>query len=71
MVNARLSWSPARGRKGAPAKGLSLFVAARNLFDDEYATRGIFAFDFSTFQNDIFLTPAPGRRVLGGLEWGF
>ncbi len=62
VVNARLTWSP-----GA----LALFLDARNLFDERYATRGIFAFDFQTFTNATFVTPAPGRRVMGGLEWRF
>ena len=39
--------------------------------DEEYATRGIYAFDFSTNLNEIFLSPAPGRRFLGGVGWEF
>jgi iron complex outermembrane receptor protein len=65
VVNARFSWSTGRERRA------TLFVDARNLFDEEYATRGIFAFDFQTFRNETFLTPAPGRRVVGGVEWRF
>ncbi len=65
VVNTRLSWSP------TPARTLEIFVAANNLFDEVYATRGIFALDFQTFENAVFLTPAPGRRILGGLEWRF
>ncbi len=65
VVNARLSWSPRSDR------GATLFVDARNLFDERYATRGIFAFDFQTFTNEAFLTPAPGRRIMGGVEWRF
>ncbi len=62
VVNARLSWS-----QGA----LGLYLDARNLFDERYASRGIFAFDFQTFTNETFVTPAPGRRLMGGLEWRF
>ena len=48
-----------------------VFAELRNVFDEEYATRGIYAFDFSTFLNEVFLTPAPGRRFLGGVGWEF
>lgn len=51
--------------------GLQLYVEARNLLDEEYATRGIYAYDFSTGLSDVFLTPAPGRRTMFGLEWDF
>jgi iron complex outermembrane receptor protein len=64
VLDARLRWSSGRGRR-VPA----LFLEATNLLDEEYATRGIAAFDFSTFQNGIFLTPAPGRRWMAGIEW--
>jgi iron complex outermembrane receptor protein len=67
VTNLRAVWAvrePVAGRKG-----LSLFVEARNLFDRQYATRGIYAFDFGTFTNAVFLTPAPGRRYLAGVEW--
>jgi outer membrane receptor protein involved in Fe transport len=46
-----------------------VFAEARNLLDEEYATRGIFAFDFSTFTSAAFVTPAPGRRYLAGVTW--
>ncbi len=65
VVNARLTWSADSRR------GFGLFLDVRNLLDEEYATRGIFAFDFQTFTDAVFLTPAPGRRVMGGLEWRF
>ncbi len=65
----RLSWSPSFS--ASRADGLTFFAELLNLFDEEYATRGIYAFDFSTFQNDVFLTPAPGRRFLAGVEWRF
>jgi len=72
VVNARLSWAVSAWRRGSDAgRGLEVYVDARNLLDERYATRGIYAFDFSTFANDVFLTPAPGRRVLGGVEWRF
>ena len=70
VVNARLrvlAWS--RGTEATPS--VSLIVEARNLLDEEYATRGVYAFDFSTGANDTFLTPAPGRRVFGGAEFRF
>jgi iron complex outermembrane receptor protein len=51
--------------------GLQLYLEVRNLLDEEYATRGIYAYDFSTGMSDIFLTPAPGRRTLFGVEWDF
>jgi outer membrane receptor protein involved in Fe transport len=41
---------------------LGLFVAAENLLDEIYATRGIYA-------SEEFVTPAPGRRYLAGLTW--
>ncbi|MDX1385715.1 MAG: TonB-dependent receptor, partial [Thermoanaerobaculia bacterium] len=45
VVDLRLSWRSGLGG----GDGLELFVEARNLFDESYASRGIFAFDFSTF----------------------
>jgi iron complex outermembrane receptor protein len=69
VVNARLSWRLAGVT--SPRNGLRLFVESRNLLDEEYATRGIFAYDFSTDRDDVFLTPAPGRRYLFGAEWDF
>jgi len=70
VLNARvrfLAWSAGRGDPGA----LELFVEARNLLDEEYATRGVYAFDFSTGAFDTFLTPASDRRLFAGLEWRF
>ena len=70
VVDLRLAWRP--GPRGAvDGGGLGLFLEARNLLDESYATRGIFAFDFSTFTDEVFLTPAPGRRLSGGVEWSF
>ena len=74
VVNARLAWSPpfARRPPGEDGRGgLRLFLEARNLLDERYETRGIFAFDFASGRNDVFLTPAPGRRLMAGIEWGF
>ncbi len=56
---------------GETPRGVSVFAEMRNAFDEEYSSRGIYAFDFSTLTNEVFLTPAPGRRILGGLEWNF
>lgn len=55
VANARVSWS---------GESLRLFAEARNLLDEEYATRAIFA-------GDAFFTPAPGRRYLAGASWVF
>ncbi len=75
VVNARLAWSPPFGRRRAAgadeSTGPVLFVEARNLLDESYESRGIFAFDFAAGRNDVFLTPAPGRQLMAGLEWGF
>lgn len=65
LVNARVSWSRGEGGRWV------LFAEARNLFDEEYATRGIYAFDFQAGVNETFLTPGPGRRYLTGAEWTF
>ena len=58
VVNARLAWR-------------WLFLDVTNVLDEKYATRGIYAFDFKSFENAIFVTPAPGRRFLAGAEWRF
>ena len=74
VVHLRATWRPRAGAAaggGVRARGLLVFAEVRNLFDEEYATRGIYAFDFSTFVNEIFLTPAPGRRILAGAGWEF
>ena len=64
------------GGAGVPATGGGtagpvLFVEARNLLDESYESRGIYAFDFAAGRNEVFLTPAPGRNLLAGLEWAF
>ncbi len=70
VVNLRVGWERGLGSNAGSRRGtLGLFVAAENLFDEAYATRGIYAFDFSTFVPAEFVTPAPGRRYLAGLTW--
>ena len=64
VVNARLSWDPG-------LVGLLFTAQVTNLFDEQYATRGIYAFDYASDADSIFLTPAPGRRFLLGAEWRF
>jgi iron complex outermembrane receptor protein len=78
VVNARLTWSPALGPRsghrtgaGSEQTGAVLFLEARNLLDESYESRGIFAFDFAAGRNEVFFTPAPGRHLMAGLEWGF
>ena len=74
VVNARVEWSPVQGNRkvaGGETAGPVLFVEARNLLDESYESRGIFAFDFAAGRNEVFLTPAPGRRLMTGFEWGF
>jgi iron complex outermembrane receptor protein len=70
IVNLRAGWERARGSGAGSQNGvLGLFVAVENVFDELYATRGIYAFDFSTAVSAVFVTPAPGRRYLAGLSW--
>jgi iron complex outermembrane receptor protein len=70
VVNLRVRWERAVGADPGHRRGrVGLFVEARNLLDEQYATRGIFAFDFSTGSSADFVTPAPGRRYLAGLSW--
>jgi iron complex outermembrane receptor protein len=67
VVNGKVRWT---FRGSSPkAHAFSAFAECRNLLDREYASRGIYAFDFSTFTNAVFVTPAPGRRLFAGLEW--
>lgn len=68
VVNLRAGWERALGASSRAGR-LGFFAEARNLFDEQYATRGIFAFDFSTFTSAEFVTPAPGRRYLAGVTW--
>ena len=69
VVNTRLTWSDGASAAGAGAFGL--FLEVRNLLDREYASRGIYAFDFSALTDSVFLTPAPPRRLMAGCEWSF
>ncbi|HEX4824629.1 MAG TPA: TonB-dependent receptor [Candidatus Polarisedimenticolaceae bacterium] len=66
VVNVRLSWERSLGTKRGRVQ---VFASALNLLDETYATRGIYALDFSTFVNEVFVTPAPGRRYLAGIGW--
>jgi hypothetical protein len=64
VVNARLSWERALSRAPASRAGrIALFAEARNALDEIYATRGIFAFDFTTFTDATFVTPAPAGGI--------
>lgn len=70
IVNLRASWEGALGRRARSRAGrLEIFVEGKNLFDELYATRAIFAFDFTTSTSADFVTPAPGRRYLAGVTW--
>lgn len=70
VVNLRAAWDRSLATTAhARAGRVEVFVEARNLFDRSYATRGIYAFDFSTSTPANFVTPAPGRRYLAGLTW--
>jgi iron complex outermembrane receptor protein len=71
VVNARLSWSLQSAGGGHVVEGLTIFVGVRNLFDREYATRGIYVFDFTAGESIVFVTPAPDRRVSAGAVWLF
>ncbi|MDX1502701.1 MAG: TonB-dependent receptor [Thermoanaerobaculia bacterium] len=63
VLDARLAWRlPAAAR-------WTLYLDARNLLDEEYSTRGIFAFDFAAGSSREFFTPAPDRRLLLGVMW--
>ncbi len=52
-------------------KSATLFVQGMNLTDAKYETYGIYAFDSRTFDNTVFLMPAPGINVLVGLRLKF
>jgi iron complex outermembrane receptor protein len=49
----------------------TLFVQGMNLTDAKYETYGIYAFDSRTFDNNVFLMPAPGINFLVGLRLKF
>lgn len=70
VVDLRAGWERALPHRPGASRGrIGLFVEARNVFDEVYATRGIFAFDFQSATNATFVTPAPGRRYLAGVTW--
>lgn len=70
VVNVHVGWERRLGSGASSHAGrLGLFVDALNVFDETYATRGIFAFDFTTSTPADFVTPAPGRRYLAGVTW--
>jgi iron complex outermembrane receptor protein len=70
VVNLKAGWERTPRTGESPRGGrLGVFVEALNLFDERYATRGIYAFDFSTSSSADFVTPAPGRRYLAGVTW--
>jgi iron complex outermembrane receptor protein len=71
VLDVCLKWRPGATSASAGGRRPRLFVEASNLLDEEYSTRGIFAFDFSTFENTVFYSPAPGRRWRAGVEWVF
>jgi iron complex outermembrane receptor protein len=62
LLNARVAWT--RGDWTA-------FLQANNILDRGYSTRGIYAFDFSSFAFEEFFTPAPGFHFRIGVEARF
>lgn len=64
VANARVTWQPAPWKPGPGRQGLRLWLETRNLLDERYASRAIFA-------GETFFTPAPGRRYLAGATWLF
>lgn len=52
-------------------KYATLFAQGMNLTDAKYETYGIYAFDSRTFDNNVFLMPAPGINFLVGLRLKF
>ena len=52
-------------------KFLTLYIQGLNLTDAKYETYGIYAFDPRTFNNNVFLMPAPGINLLVGLRLRF
>jgi iron complex outermembrane receptor protein len=73
VANLRVGWDLPLSTRAAKGGGgvLRLTAQVTNLFDEQYATRGIYAFDYSSGVDSVFLTPAPGRRFLLGAEWRF
>jgi outer membrane receptor protein involved in Fe transport len=62
VMNARVSYA---------WRSVTLFLHGLNLTDARYETYGIFAFDPRTFDNAVFVMPAPGISVLGGVRVKF
>jgi outer membrane receptor protein involved in Fe transport len=62
VMNARASYA---------WRSVTLFLHGLNLTDARYETYGIFAFDPRTFDNAVFVMPAPGISVLGGVRVKF
>ena len=62
VLNARLSYG--RGKWEG-------FLQADNVLDRRYSTRGIYAFNFSSFSFDQFYTPAPGRHFMAGATFRY
>lgn len=80
VVDARAAWRPMdaferlrRGGGRSVIGALEVFVEARNVLDETYATRGIFAFNFdpTTPMNEVFVTPAPPRTYMAGASVTF
>ncbi|HEV8374907.1 MAG TPA: TonB-dependent receptor [Candidatus Polarisedimenticolia bacterium] len=59
LLNARVAYEHERW---------TAWAQIDNVLDKEYSTRGIYAFNFSTFAFDQFFTPAPGRSLLAGVS---
>jgi iron complex outermembrane receptor protein len=70
VADLRLVWRPELLTGRSPtgrSRGGSLFAQVNNVFDEQYATRGIYA----AFLGDAFVNPAPGRNYLLGARWDF
>jgi len=70
VADLRLVWRPKLLGGRSPtgrSRGGSLFAQVNNVFDEQYATRGIYA----AFLGDAFVNPAPGRNYLLGARWDF
>ena len=76
VLDLRLAWGAPRGGPGAIpgfSGRLEVFVEANNILDESYATRGIYAWNFSPSNpaSEVFVTPAPPRSFSGGLTLSF
>jgi len=63
LVNLDLHW--------VPLPRVELFAKVTNLFGVHYATFGVLGSNIYTGNNEEFLTPAPGRAMLGGVTYSF